>query len=203
MTEDRPAPARPRRRRFSKRFGYVAIAVLLVVLGLISTNMTDVVLNPWARSLTGAPLLTGTWQGELRLPADDVRPVILHLEREPYRPGKCSGCTTIKGSAQVCGAGGAPEPFTIRGKARNWRGTRFYVDTQAGERPPGVYVSLDRLEGEWDRDTIRLRTTVRAVTINPDGSATTTSDSASPDPEVSVDLHRTDADPQQPLNCRP
>lgn len=196
MADQTPKPVKPSPRR--RLMGMGAIAAIVLIVLCLGFQWTDVALHPWARSLTGDPVLIGTWKGEMRMASGEVRPVALRLERNPYSSDACIGCPTFEGSAQVCRASGSPENYTIRGRASNWNGTRFYVDTAAaGERPPGTYTSLGRIRGEWDgADMVRLRLTPYDMVINADGSTTTThTDGRGPDPELTVELIRAGTSP--------
>lgn len=186
-----------------KRNVYVITAVAgLLVLG-IATRWIDVVTAPWARSLTGDPLLIGTWKGELPGTGSGTQPMTLRLERVPYKSGRDRG-HRIEGMAHLCRSEGGPDGFTISGDTRNWRGTVFRLEASAVKRAPGTYTHLGRLDGEWDGgDTIRLRITPYPVVINADGSATVTSDAKSPYREVTIELRRAEGDESQPLQCPP
>ncbi|MEO3927723.1 hypothetical protein ABGB07_28220 [Micromonosporaceae bacterium B7E4] len=179
------------------------MAGLLVL--CLATGWSDVVLNPWARSLTGDPLLIGTWKGDLPAPDGGLRPMVLRLARVPPMTGSgpCGACKTIEGTAQVCAPGQAPDSFAISGKPWNWSGAEFRLSAAADKRPPGTYTRLGELEGEWDgRDTIRLRAELYIIVINPDGSTTVSSDMQPPDREVTLELRRADGDDSQTLQCR-
>ncbi|MDQ7907443.1 hypothetical protein RB614_23270 [Phytohabitans sp. ZYX-F-186] len=196
-------PRRRRRFRPGKRVVYAITAVAGLLVLCVATGWSDVVLNPWARSLTGDPLLIGTWKGDLRA-SDGLRPMELRLARVPPRTsrGSCGGCETIEGTARVCAPGHAPDGFAISGKTRNWSGTAFHLSASTDERPPGTYTRLGDLEGEWDgRDTIRLRATLYIVVVNPDGSTTVSSDTQPADPEATLELRRAESDGSQTLQC--
>lgn len=186
-----------------KRTPYVLMALLLPVVLCIATGWSDVVLNPWARSLNGGPVLIGTWRGEVPVPDGGVRAIVLHLERPPSTgTRRCGSCPDIEGWARMCRPGGQPDEFGVSGDPRNWRGTVFRLEAGARDRAPGRYTGLGRLEGEWDGgDTIRLRATPYAVVINADGSSTTISDSRSPDPEVTFELRRAQEGDPRALPC--
>lgn len=191
MAEENASPS-PRRRAK----GILLLAGLLLAALCLALGWFDVLLNPWARSVTGAPLLLDTWKGEVHMSTGEVRPMVVHIKRAPLHTGVCSGCATIDGTAKLCRVGGPPEEYTIGGLPHNWRGTRFYLSAPAvQERPPGTYTSLNRVEGEWDgADALRLRFKPDVVVIQADGSATTSSDTSALYPEMTVDLTRADAD---------
>jgi hypothetical protein len=183
-------PERKPRRRLT------AIAILVALAGAylcLAFGWTDVVTRPWAKSITGAPVLMDRWTGELPVPGAAPRPILLELQRIPETVGKgsCAHCARIEGTAKVCVPGIGVETFTIRGDVNNWRGTVFRLNAAAPQRSPGTYTNLGELKGEWDgADLIRLRVTPHPVVINADGSSTVSSSDSRPDVEVNFELHR-------------
>ncbi|MEO3930489.1 hypothetical protein ABGB07_42580 [Micromonosporaceae bacterium B7E4] len=196
-------PQRRRRYQPSKRVFYTLWVVGLVLVLAIASGWSDVVLNPWARSLTGDPLLTGTWKGDLPVAGGGQHAMMLRLGRVPWKGGgRCSNCATIEGTARVCAPDKPPDGYAISGRIRNWSGTEFRLDAAANKRQPGTYTDLGRLDGEWDgRNTIRLRTEPYVIVVNPDGSTTLSSDMQPPDPEVTIELRRAEGDDSQTPQC--
>lgn len=147
------------------------------VAGIAFVLVFEASLYPWARSLTGAPLLVGEWQGRLTTPTGHprvVRLVVLPIEQT------CASCKDINAKAQMCDEQGVVSSYDLWGDAANRRGTKFSLRTAKLEDEP-VGVKLGNVEGEWDTGgVVRLTTTLRA---DPDTSTDTTS-------AVTFELHR-------------
>lgn len=172
--------------------GYAILALMAFLFLSLTFGWTDVVFRPWAKSVTGAPLLLGTWTGEMPVPGAVPRRIVIELQQVPENLGRgqCANCARIEGTLDPCVPGAGAETFSLRGDPGNWRGTVFRLNAAAPRRSPGVYLSLGEITGEWDRgDLIRLRAKPYPVVINADGSSTVSSD-GTPEPEVHFELRR-------------
>ena len=129
------------------------------IVGIGFVLVIEAALDPWARSLTGAPVLVGEWLGHLTTPTGNPRVVrfaVLPIDQ------MCATCPDINAVAQMCDERGVVSSYDLWGDTANWRGTRFSLRTAKLEDEP-VGVKLGNVEGEWDTDgVVRLTTTLRA-----------------------------------------
>jgi hypothetical protein len=141
---------------------YATLAVLILAFLCLFNGWSDVVFRPWAKSITGAPLLMDKWVGQVPMPGAAARPIVLELIRAPQSlaRGTCTGCARIEGTAKVCIPGAAAQTFSILRDVSDWRGGKFQLNAAAPPRSPGTYTNFGEIKGEWDlADVIRLRTT--------------------------------------------
>src|ERR1700756_1622501 len=100
---------------------------------------------PWAFPLL--PTLTGSWNGELRVAAQDPRYVHLELRLDTSKSSCRSDCA-LTGDAIICDLQGPPQDYQVGGDPRNWRGSRFYLDLYAASRRRGPLLDTGRIEGQ-------------------------------------------------------
>jgi hypothetical protein len=136
----------------------LAVIAVLAGIGVSFVLLFEAALYPWARSLTGGPTLVGEWQGELTTPTGQHR--IVRFVVGPLNQ-TCATCSDIDATARMCDQDGTVSDFEAWGDTENWKGTRFTLETRkALDRPVGLKLGV--LHGEWNRDIVRLTTTLRA-----------------------------------------
>jgi len=149
-------------RRKSSFLHSIAIFVSIALVGFGLLMLLEAVLTPWARSLTGGPILVGEWYGEMQTPTGRKQVVHITIESPGYG---CNNCPDITGTAQSCDGQGSLQKYEIWGDPENWRGTKFQMKTRKMTEQP-LELRLGELEGEWNGDTVRLTTTLRSDTYN-------------------------------------
>ncbi len=117
----------------------------------------DFLVNPWAYSLTGKPILPGTYIGQVTSHSGQTRELFLDLHRSNSGDGysNCNTCSRIDGKAQMCGDGGEVLNYEIWGGPYNWSGSRFHLSTRhVGEGHLGLQAG--GIRGEWTGDTLNV-----------------------------------------------
>lgn len=129
----------------------------LVLLGVGLFFGLEALLMPWARSLTGAPTLTGAWMGQFVTPAG--RTVAISIELMRSLPGRnCAKCPRLLGIAHVCNDGQL-QVYRLSGDVEDWRGRQFRLSTH--EQPEDrVRPVLGALRGHWQQDHLLLATSL-------------------------------------------
>jgi hypothetical protein len=155
------------------RGGWWKLLLVLVLAWLVIWAIADVI--NWAEYPWKFPLLstlTGDWNGELRLTANDRRYVHLHLAG-PANFLSFPGDTNepITGDALICNSKGSVQDYRVSGDTRNWRGSHFWINLGVGNRrPPGPLLEPYTIEGRWRGDVLNLRDKPQVNRIEPNGS---------------------------------
>jgi len=137
----------------------VGVAALAVI---VPFWLLEALFNPWAVSLTGAPTLTGEWQGQMTTASGRTYQVDLSIERD-IPTGECANCPKIKGEVRTCETGGECRTYRMWGNVDNWRGTRFLLKTLDESEHSGK-LTLGYLNGRWSgADTLDLTTELRVT----------------------------------------
>jgi hypothetical protein len=157
LPRHRPAPPLRLRRRLSPA-GFVVAASALLLLGWGALIVLQAAFYPWARSLTGAPTLTGSWLGELTTPTG-MKQLVWFRIRPPYRA--CANCPKITGEASTCDGRGPVLGYRFSGNAADWRGTQFTLKLTELEDGAAA-LRLTFLDGSWSGDRLDLTTTLIA-----------------------------------------
>jgi hypothetical protein len=181
------------RRRWWKATIVFAVAVGVIL--FVAPRAIDLAARPWSISVFGGSTLTGSWAGTVTLGPGDEREVFLELSRDrdnTSRGGSGARRADFGGTATICDSAGRPQRFEVVGDPENWSGSHFWMDLHAVDPQPGTYVSLGRIDGEWDEDTLRLRATPETIRVGGDGSASGSADTSSPAREIGFTLTRTD-----------
>lgn len=140
----------------------IAVFAGVAFIGFGLLMLLEAALTPWARSLTGDPVLVGEWYGEMQTPTGGRQVVHVTIESPSYG---CDNCPDITGTAQSCDGQGDLQKYEIWGDPENWRGTKFQVKTRKVEDRP-LALRLGDITGEWDENTLLLTTTLRSDTYN-------------------------------------
>jgi hypothetical protein len=144
----------PRKRVSRARFIFGLTAICLLAVG--AYVIIEITFYPWALSLTGAPTLTGRWQGVMTTPTGQQQRVWLHLTH-PLPTGKCTNCPRIEGKAITCTANNDRRDYRIWGGVENWRGTHFALKTLDESEHKGK-LTLGYIQGKWSADDLDLTT---------------------------------------------
>lgn len=133
--------------------GGLAALFVLIYVGL------EALFTPWARSLTGAPTLTGEWVGEMTTASGRKLHMWLLIEHATSAKA-CMNCPRIEGEVRTCETGGAKRVYRMWGNVENWRGTVFLLKT-LDEQEHARKLTLGTLNGRWSGDTLDLTTELR------------------------------------------
>jgi len=135
--------------------------LLLAMAALVAAAylLLEALFTPWARSLTGAPTLTGEWVGEMTT-ASGRRFQVWLVIRHAVPTGNCASCPRIEGEVRTCEAGGEQRRYRMWGDVDNWRGTRFLLKT-LDEQEHARKLTLGALTGQWSEDVLDLTTDLR------------------------------------------
>lgn len=151
---------RPLRRSVTGCLGLLVLGVALLFVGGGLQYGVDSVFNPWAHSLTGKPVLPGTWVGRVTSPGGQVLELYLDLRRSTNGRGRYSTCRTcprIEGSAKMCGAGAGVGEYEVWGGPDSWDGSQFHLKSAPAKGgPPPVGLRLGAMSGEWSGDAMNL-----------------------------------------------
>ncbi|MFG1709679.1 hypothetical protein ACFLIM_41505 [Nonomuraea sp. M3C6] len=139
---------------FSRRTSLLVVAgIVAAALGL--PYLGQMVFEPWARSPSGAPTLTGYWAGTVTFPGKGRVRVAMELYA-PIHARRCGNCPEVKGDLKVC-ASGHPVGYEVWGHVSDRRASSFSL---LG-RTSGA--SLGGLEGWWQGgDTLTVSLTDQA-----------------------------------------
>jgi hypothetical protein len=131
----------------------IAIATLALLAG--AGAILDVVLYPWAHSLTGSNTLTGEWLGEMA-PTPAHRYWVWMTLTHSIATSSCANCPTIEGTVRTCEANGSVRSYEAWGHAENRAGTMFLLKTRAPEERGKL--TLLALNGVWSAGKIEFTT---------------------------------------------
>jgi hypothetical protein len=136
----------------------IATATAVLAAAMVLIVLIDTAINPWARSLTGGPTLTGEWFGRMTTPTGAKHLVWIEIYHEV--PGSdCTNCPSILGSAGTCRANEKIHHYEVWGGVENWSGTQFHLKMRETEESE---VHLNYLEGKWNGDQVNATTTLVA-----------------------------------------
>jgi hypothetical protein len=171
----------------------IAQLIVLVAIGLGVLTAIDAVRYPWAFSWIGGRALTGDWHGEFAAPGVGPHAVYMEL-RADFGGRSARAASRIAGKALMCDGAGLTREFAVRGRTLNWRGTALQLETGRRDDREGRVVQLQKVEGEWDGDTIRANGALSLYELK-DGAARWSSAEASADgdpgdPVVPLTLQR-------------
>ncbi|MCL2346263.1 MAG: hypothetical protein FWC58_10485 [Desulfobulbus sp.] len=139
-------------------FSFFRAAIAIVVL-IAVYQVVEAILFPWARSLTGAPTLTGEWMGEMTTASG--RHFLIWMELGHSTDGAPGARRTfnLDGAAQTCEATGEQRRYSVMGNTENIRGTVFWINMLPQEKPEQRQkLILVRLNGQWSGDRLEIDT---------------------------------------------
>jgi hypothetical protein len=163
-----------------------ALTILLAIAAVTTVLMGFfALLEPWNHSLFLWPTLTGGWYGEFSTP--EGRRHLVHLDI-----GGDSENPPIDGTATTCDDRGIVREFSLSGWPRGWRGRTFRLNTGGEGEKDGAGVRLARIDGAWERDTMRVTATLDYFKrVN--GASVSSSADPHPEPVVGLTLRRAPA----------
>lgn len=156
-----PPGVRPKR-KMSRTRAILMLAGGAVLLVVLPFYVLEAIFNPWAVSLTGAPTLTGEWEGKMTTASGRTFRLDLSLKRDlPTR--ECSNCPKISGEVRACEIGSECRTYRMWGDVDDRRGTTFLLKTLDESEHAGK-LTLGYLTGRWPgADTLHLTTELRTA----------------------------------------
>lgn len=175
-----------RRLRTPRRFGWLMLLVVLVVVYLL----IQVLPTPWALHIGGRFTPLETWHGYGQVQASNGGRYVLDVQLrggiigEDGRP-ECSGrgCNTLHGSAKMCTEGGKTYSFALSGGVHSWlstNGARTTIQLTGGKPTPLPEGWLVAFAGAWHGPVLRVASPDNSFTevFTPRGAIRTTTSTA-------------------------
>jgi len=127
-------------------FSFFRAAIgIVVVIGVY--QVVEAILFPWARSLTGAPTLTGEWMGEMTTVSGRHFLIWMELGHSTGSPG-VRQTFSLEGAAQTCEATGEQRRYRVLGNVANRRGTAFNISMYANPAQAHT-LTIGGFDGQW------------------------------------------------------